>query len=119
MATGKQVPLIRVCVGLIVVASIVLALTTATAGGTAKRTVLEKPLMKGSNVPARVRSILERACQDCHSENTVWPWYSHIPPISLQIHRDVERGRAFMDLSKWSDYTETQRRGYTSAIGAA
>jgi hypothetical protein len=119
MATLKQVHFRRVFVALIVVASIVLALTTATAGGTAKRTVLEKPLMAGSNVPTRVRVILERACQDCHSENTVWPWYPHIPPISSQVHSDVERGRAFMDLSKWSDYTETQRQGYASAIGAA
>src|SRR6267154_1248755 len=110
MATRKQVPLGRIVVGLIIVASLVLALTTATTDGTAKRTVLEKPLMTGSNVPAPVRSILERACQDCHSENTVWPWYSHIPPISRRIHRDVERGRAFMDLSKWSDYTATQQR---------
>jgi hypothetical protein len=45
MATRKQVPLRRVFVGLIVVAPILLALTTATAGSTAKRTVLEKPLM--------------------------------------------------------------------------
>jgi Haem-binding domain len=119
MATRKEVSVRRVCFGLIVVVSIALALTTATAGGNAKRTVLEKPLMTGANVPPRVRSILERACQDCHSGNTVWPWYSHIPPIFSQIHSDVERGRAFMDLSKWSDYTETQRRGYTSVIGAA
>jgi hypothetical protein len=119
MTTRKQVHLRRVFAGLIVVASIVLALTTATAGGISKRTVLEKPLMTRSNVPARVRLILERACQDCHSENTVWPWYSDIPPISSQIHSDVERGRAFMDLSKWSGYTETQQRGYASAIGAA
>jgi len=119
MVTRKHAPLRRVFAGLIVVAPIVLALTTATPGGTARRTALEKPFMTGSNVPARVRSILERACQDCHSENTVWPWYSYIPPISWEIQSDVEKGRAFMDLSKWSDYTETQRRGYTSAIGAA
>ena len=119
MVTRKQVPLRPIFVGLIVVASFVLALTTATARGIAKRTVLEKPLMTGSNVPTQVRSILERAFQDCHSQNTVWPWYSHIPPISSQIHGDVERGRTFMDLSKWSDYTETRRLGYTSAIGAA
>jgi Haem-binding domain len=119
MTTRKQVPLRRVFVGLIIVASLVLALTTATVDGIAKRTVPEKPLMTGSNVPAPVRSILKRACQDCHSENTVWPWYSHIPPISQRIHSDVERGRAFMDLSEWSDYTETQQRGYTAAIGAA
>jgi hypothetical protein len=115
MDTRKQLPLRRGFIGLIAAAGIVLALTSSTA----KRTVLEKPLMTGSNVPPQVRSILERACQDCHSENTVWPWYSYIPPLSWQIHRDVEKGRAFMDLSKWSDYTETRRRIYTSSIGAA
>jgi cytochrome c553 len=119
MAKRKQALLRRVFVGLIVVTSLVLALTNAAPYGTAKRTVPETPLMAGSNVPAPVRSILERACRDCHSENTVWPWYSHIPPISRQIHSDVERGRAFMDLSKWSNYTEAQQRGYTAAIGAA
>jgi Haem-binding domain len=119
VATLKQVPLRQVFPGLIVVASTVLALTTAAAAGTGKQIVREKPLMTGSNVPAPVRSILERACEDCHSENTVWPWYSHIPPISWQIYSDVEKGRALMDLSKWSDYTENQRRGYTVAIGAA
>jgi hypothetical protein len=119
MATQNQLPLRRGFVGLMSAAAIVFALTSATPGSTAKRTVLEKPLMTGSDVPAPVRSILERACQDCHSENTVWPWYSHIPPISWQIHRDVAKGRAFMDLSKWSDYTEIRRLGYTAAIGAA
>ena len=109
----------RVFVGLIVVAFIALALTTATARGTGKQTVMERSALAGSNVPVPVRAILERACQDCHSENTVWPWYAYIPPISWQIHTDVERGRAFMDLSKWNDYTESERRGFTAAIGAA
>ncbi len=76
-------------------------------------------MLAGSNVPPPVRAILERACQDCHSESTAWPWYAHIPPVSWMIHRDVAKGRAFMDLSKWNDYTEGERRGFTTAIGAA
>jgi hypothetical protein len=63
--------------------------------------------------------VLQRACQDCHSANTVWPWYSHIPPISSQIHEDVAKGRAFLDFSKWNDYSDGERRGFTIAIGAA
>jgi Haem-binding domain len=118
MATRNPMLLRRVLVGLIVVTSVALALTTVTTDGGAK-TDKEKSLFAGSNVPLPVRAILQRACQDCHSKNTVWPWYSHIPPISRQIHTDVERGRAFMDLSKWNDYTESQRRGFTTAIGAA
>jgi Haem-binding domain len=107
--------------GLIVVATVALALTTATAmvHGTGNEPVMEKSLLTGSNVPAPVRTILERACRDCHSEKTVWPWYSHVPPIAWQVHTDVERGRAFMNLSKWNDFTEGERRGFTAVIGAA
>jgi heme-binding protein len=75
--------------------------------------------LTGSTVPLPVRAILERACQDCHSENTVWPRYSHIAPIGWQIQTDVERGRAFMDLSKWNALTDSERRGFTAVIGAA
>jgi uncharacterized membrane protein len=118
MTTRNLVRLRRVFLGLIVFASLALALTTATVD-TGNETVREKSLLKGSNVPVPVRAILERACQNCHSENTVWPWYSHIPPISWKIHTDVKSGRAFMDLSKWNNFTESQRRGFTAAIEAA
>jgi hypothetical protein len=38
-------------------------------------------------VPAEITAILSRACQDCHSNQTVWPWYSRIAPVSwLTIH---------------------------------
>src|SRR5437764_6931937 len=85
MTTRNLVPLRRVFVRFIVFASFVLALTTATVD-TGNQAVREKSLLTGSNVPVPVRAVLERACQDCHSENTVWPWYSHIPPVSWQIH---------------------------------
>jgi hypothetical protein len=104
---------------LTVVASVVLGLTTATVYGAGNRTVKEKSLLTRSNIPVPVRAILERACQDCHSGNTVWPWYSRIPPISWQVHTDVVRGRAFMDLSKWNEFTESERRGFATAIEAA
>ncbi|MFL6352309.1 MAG: heme-binding domain-containing protein [Bryobacteraceae bacterium] len=104
---------------LTVVATVPLALTTAIVRGTANETVMEKSLLTGSTVPVPVRAILERACQDCHSQTTVWPWYSHVPPIAWQIHTDVERGRALMDLSKWKDFSESEPRGFTAGIGAA
>ena len=91
----------------------------ASANAIRNQPVMEKSLLAGSSVPVPVRAILQRACGDCHSENTIWPWYAHIPPISLQIHSDVAKGRAFLDLSKWNDYTEGERRGFTVAIRAA
>jgi hypothetical protein len=77
------------------------------------------PLLAGAHVPAPVLSIIERACQDCHSVNTTWPWYSKVPPVSWQIQKDVAKARGFMDLSKWNQYSDSQKTGFLLAIAAA
>jgi len=102
----------------IAVTLVALALAAAASNNAGNEIVREQPLFARSNVPGPVRAILQRACQDCHSENTRWPWYSHIPPISNQIHTDVKMGRAFMDLSKWNAYSEGEQRGFRVAIGS-
>ena len=119
MAKRNPLLLKRGFVGLIVVASVALALTTATPDGTKTEVGMEKSLLADSNVPVPVRAILQRACQDCHSANTIWPWYARVPPISWQIHRHVTEGRAVLDLSRWNDFTEDERWGFRVAIGAA
>jgi heme-binding protein len=119
MATRNPAHIRRNLAGLMFFALAALAFTTATSEGARNQPGIARPFLAGSNVPEPVRAVLQRACQNCHSENTVWPWYSQIPPVSWQIHDDVARGRAFMNLSKWSDYSEGQRRGFTVAIGAA
>jgi hypothetical protein len=59
--------------------------------------------------PAHVRAILQRACYDCHSNETVWPWYSHVAPLSWLLVRDVQAGRAELNFSTWNQYS-TQRQ---------
>ena len=54
--------------------------------------------------PPEVRAVLRRACYDCHSNETVWPWYSRIAPVSWQIARDVREGRKEINYSTWSRY---------------
>lgn len=53
-------------------------------------------------VPDRVQVLLRRACSDCHSDKTRWPWYARIAPISWLVARDVQRGRSNLDFSRWS-----------------
>jgi hypothetical protein len=48
-----------------------------------------------------LQNLFRAACYDCHSHETKWPWYSRIAPISWTVARDVEYGRANMDLSDW------------------
>ena len=52
-------------------------------------------------VPEEVQSILMRACGNCHSNQTVWPWYSHIAPLSWIITDDVDEGRRHMNFQDW------------------
>ncbi len=55
----------------------------------------------------QTRDLVTRACSDCHSNQTTWPWYSNLAPVSWLIQRDVQQGRARLDFSQWG----TARRG--------
>jgi len=54
-------------------------------------------------VPAEVTSIFDRACADCHSNHTVWPWYSHVAPMGWLVSKHVVEGRRKMNLDDWSE----------------
>ncbi|HZY42825.1 MAG TPA: heme-binding domain-containing protein [Anaerolineae bacterium] len=49
----------------------------------------------------QTRALAQRACFDCHSNETVWPWYSRIAPPSWLITFDVFRGRRNLNFSEW------------------
>ncbi|MCS7043657.1 MAG: heme-binding domain-containing protein [Bryobacteraceae bacterium] len=54
-------------------------------------------------VPQEVERILERACGDCHSNRTRWPWYSHVAPVSWMLADHVKDGRRHFNMD---DFTE-------------
>jgi len=116
MATKNSVRLKRSAAAIILSASVALTLTTATPGAIGNRPAVNKPFLAGSDVPAPVRAVLDRACRDCHSANTDWPWYASIPPVSWRIHSDVDKARAFLDFSKWNQYSEDERQAFATAI---
>ena len=74
------------------------------------------PLLQSVQVPPNVRTILERSCQDCHSDRTRYPWYSYVAPVSLLIGSDVKAGRARLNLSRWDEYSLTRQFRFLSEI---
>lgn len=46
-------------------------------------------------------ALIHRACFDCHSNATVWPWYSHVAPVSWLLQRDVNEGRRHLNFTEW------------------
>jgi mono/diheme cytochrome c family protein len=66
---------------------------------------------------AQTRDLAVRACFDCHSNESTWPWYSNVAPISWLVQRDVDEGRQRLNFSEWDrprqsdEAVETVRRG--------
>jgi hypothetical protein len=46
-------------------------------------------------------NLFHRACYDCHSNETGWPWYSNVAPVSWLVQHDVDSGRRHLNLSEW------------------
>jgi hypothetical protein len=63
------------------------------------------------------RALAKRACFDCHSNETVWPWYSNIAPVSWLVYHDVEEGRATMNFSDWKGLMEPGEIGEVVSEG--
>lgn len=67
------------------------------------------PVIGEIQMPDQVHAIIKRSCYDCHSNQTRWPWYSHVAPVSWLVIGDVNDGRAHMNFSEWDSY-DTQKQ---------
>lgn len=54
----------------------------------------------------QARELAVRACFDCHSNETSWPWYASVAPVSWLIQRDVDEGRRELNFSEWNKAQE-------------
>ncbi len=72
----------------------------------------DNPPITGTIVtPPAVTSVLRRSCFDCHSNETVWPWYSRVAPVSWLVAHDVHEGREHLNFSEWRPLArETKQR---------
>jgi hypothetical protein len=50
----------------------------------------------------QTRDLAKRACFNCHSNETTWPWYSNVAPVSWLTQRDVNEGREHVNFSEWT-----------------
>jgi len=76
-------------------------------------------ILREAQIDPETLAIVQRACQNCHSQQTEWPWYSHVAPVSWLLARDVQQARAQMNLSRWQEYPTDDRLRLLSAIGSA
>ncbi len=74
------------------------------------------PVTGDIKAPEEVKYIFKKACYDCHSNETKWPWYSKYAPVSWLIADDVEEGRKHLNFSEWETYDDTKKSKKKSDI---
>jgi len=55
-------------------------------------------------VPENIKAIMKRSCSDCHTNTTVYPWYSQISPVSWWLKNHIDEGRRELNFSVWATY---------------
>ncbi|TNE43281.1 MAG: heme-binding protein [Deltaproteobacteria bacterium] len=60
--------------------------------------------------PPAIKALLKTSCYDCHSNETTWPWYSKVAPVSWLVVHDVNEGRSELNFSEWGTYNTFKKR---------
>lgn len=71
----------------------------------------EKDYLTMSRAPENVSAILKTSCYDCHSNETVYPWYSNIAPMSWMLKSHIDEARDHMNFSLWAELSEASKIG--------
>jgi hypothetical protein len=61
-------------------------------------------------VPPDIKLILGRSCNDCHSNNTVYPWYSNVQPVAWFLKDHIDEGRRELNLSEFNTYSAKKKK---------
>ena len=110
---GRSVWLRRIALGLVALLALAQAVRPERSNPAVE---IEKTLERVSSPPAAVQATLRRACYDCHSNETRWPWYSQIAPISWALSEHVVDARRHLNFSDWTRMTAGKKRKVVGEI---
>jgi Haem-binding domain len=66
-------------------------------------------IQASTQIPGDVREILSRSCNDCHSNETAYPWYSKVTPFNWFLHGHIDAGRHELNFSVWNSYSKEKK----------
>lgn len=66
-------------------------------------------LIVNNAMPDSISSLLKSVCYDCHSNETIYPWYAYVAPVSWLVSRDTKIGRAEMNFSNWEQLSKMDK----------
>ena len=78
--------------------------------------VLETDISKAVSVPDSVQMILKRACYNCHSNNTIYPFYAYIQPIGWLLNSHIEEGKSQLNFSDFGSLSKRRQASKLKSI---
>ena len=93
---------------ILVVVFVVMQLFQSSKNNTAPETSAD--IFRVYPMPPNVKTILGKACYDCHSNSTHYPWYSYIQPFGWWLSSHIEEGKEELNLSQFKDYSARRRK---------
>ena len=66
-------------------------------------------LLVNNDLPKNIEKMLRSTCYDCHSNETIYPWYAYIAPVSFLVNQDTKEGRQELNFSKWEELDNLEK----------
>ncbi len=73
--------------------------------------ISENHIFKQEQLPENVQQMLKNACIDCHSNNTNYPWYNNIAPVSWMVNKHIAEGKKELNFSEWGEMDNYDKIG--------
>jgi len=68
-------------------------------------TISNNDITKHYFIPEQITGILQRSCNDCHSNNTIYPWYANVQPVAWWLQNHINEGKHSLNFSEFGSYT--------------
>ena len=78
--------------------------------------ILDTDFSKTFEVPQDVQQLLETSCYDCHSNNTNYPWYNKIQPVSWFLEHHIEEGKEELNFSDFGSYSGRKQKSKLKSV---
>jgi exonuclease VII small subunit len=69
-----------------------------------------------NDVPNDIKNKLQVSCYDCHSNNTIYPWYNKVQPVAWFLEDHIKEGKAELNFNEWDDYSNRRKNSKLKSI---
>lgn len=80
--------------------------------------ILKSDFTEVYEVPENINTILQTSCYDCHSNNTIYPWYNKIQPFTWYLNDHIKKGKEDLNFSEFGEYSSRRQRSKLRSISS-